>query len=146
MVEELPGFIPQVLRRDDVSLLRADETVFSAMVDGWRAQSSTQRVAPIALRHKLIRHCDVLLAVRRKGRWAVDRRLQSRPTGASARFHLTAESIIKRLNCPACWAFMQRSQQTDSRLRRPVNGLTCVNTPIVKGCKFFHLMQLATLS
>ena len=38
MVEELPGFIPQVLRRDDVSLLRADETVFNAMVDGWRAQ------------------------------------------------------------------------------------------------------------
>ena len=33
MVEELPGFIPQVLRRDDVSLLRADETVFNAMVD-----------------------------------------------------------------------------------------------------------------
>lgn len=31
MVEELPGFIPQVLRRDDVSLLRADETVFNAM-------------------------------------------------------------------------------------------------------------------
>jgi hypothetical protein len=30
MVEELPGFIPQVLRRDDVSVLRADETVFNA--------------------------------------------------------------------------------------------------------------------
>jgi hypothetical protein len=30
MVEELPGFIPQVLRRDDVSLLRAEETVFNA--------------------------------------------------------------------------------------------------------------------
>jgi len=28
MAEELPGFIPQVLRPDDVSLLRADETVF----------------------------------------------------------------------------------------------------------------------
>ena len=38
MAEELPGFIPQVLRRDDVSLLRADETVFNAMVGGWRAQ------------------------------------------------------------------------------------------------------------
>jgi hypothetical protein len=30
MAEEMPGFIPQVLRRDDVSLLRADETVFNA--------------------------------------------------------------------------------------------------------------------
>jgi integrase/recombinase XerD len=30
MFEELPGFIPQVLRRDDVSLLRAYETVFNA--------------------------------------------------------------------------------------------------------------------
>jgi integrase/recombinase XerD len=38
MTGDLPGFIPQVLRLDDVSLLRADETVFNAMVDGWRAQ------------------------------------------------------------------------------------------------------------
>lgn len=38
MAEELPGFIPHILRADDVSLLRADETVFNAMVDGWRAQ------------------------------------------------------------------------------------------------------------
>jgi integrase/recombinase XerD len=38
MTDDLPGFIPQVLRLDDVSLLRADETVFNAMVDGWRAQ------------------------------------------------------------------------------------------------------------
>src|SRR4051794_462649 len=29
---QLPGFIPQVARRDDVSLPRADETVFNAMV------------------------------------------------------------------------------------------------------------------
>ncbi|TXH16319.1 MAG: site-specific integrase [Mycobacterium sp.] len=36
--EELPGFVPRVLRSDDVSLLRADETVFEAMLDGWRAQ------------------------------------------------------------------------------------------------------------
>jgi hypothetical protein len=33
MAEELPGFIPRILRADDVSLLRADETVFDAMVD-----------------------------------------------------------------------------------------------------------------
>jgi len=29
VAEELPGFIPRVLRLDDVSLLRADETVFN---------------------------------------------------------------------------------------------------------------------
>ncbi|MBB3606630.1 hypothetical protein FHT40_006321 [Mycolicibacterium sp. BK556] len=29
----------QILRRDDVSLLSADETVFTAVVDGWRAQT-----------------------------------------------------------------------------------------------------------
>jgi hypothetical protein len=38
MAEDLPGFIPRVLRLDDVSLLRADETVVEAMVDGWRAR------------------------------------------------------------------------------------------------------------
>jgi integrase/recombinase XerD len=45
MAEELPGFIPQVLRLDDVSLLRADETVFNAMVDGWRAQMLARGLA-----------------------------------------------------------------------------------------------------
>ena len=44
MVEELPAS-PQVLRRDDVSLLRADETVFNAMVDGWRAQMLARGLA-----------------------------------------------------------------------------------------------------
>jgi integrase/recombinase XerD len=45
MVEELPGFIPQVVRSDDVSLLRADETVFNAMVDDWRAQMLARGLA-----------------------------------------------------------------------------------------------------
>lgn len=45
MVEEVPGFIPQVLRRNDVSLLRADETVFNAMIDGWRAQMLARGLA-----------------------------------------------------------------------------------------------------
>jgi hypothetical protein len=34
MVEELPGFLPQILRSEDVSLLLADEAVFNAMIDG----------------------------------------------------------------------------------------------------------------
>jgi hypothetical protein len=36
MADDLPGFIPRVLQLDDVSLLRADEAVLNAMVDGWR--------------------------------------------------------------------------------------------------------------
>jgi hypothetical protein len=42
IAEDLPGFLPHVLRLDDVSLLRAEETVFNAMVDGWRAQILTR--------------------------------------------------------------------------------------------------------
>ena len=45
MAEELPWCIPRVLRLDDVSLLRADETVFYAMVDGWRAQMLARGLA-----------------------------------------------------------------------------------------------------
>jgi integrase/recombinase XerD len=45
MAEQLPGFMPQVLRLDDVSRLRADETVFNAMVDGWRAQMLARALA-----------------------------------------------------------------------------------------------------
>ena len=45
MADELPGFIPHVLRLDDVSLLRADETVLNAMVDGWRAQMLARGLA-----------------------------------------------------------------------------------------------------
>lgn len=56
MAEELPGFIPHILRADDVSLLRADETVFNAMVDGWRAQMLARGLAvdTIAARGRLI--------------------------------------------------------------------------------------------
>jgi integrase/recombinase XerD len=50
MAEERPGFIPQVLRLDDVSLLRADETVFNAMVDGWRAQMLARALAVDAIK------------------------------------------------------------------------------------------------
>ena len=40
MAEELPGFIPRVLRREDVSLLRADEAVFTAMLNrDWPGES-----------------------------------------------------------------------------------------------------------
>ena len=50
MADELPWFIPHVLRLDDVSLLRADETVFNAMVDGWRAQMLARGLAVDTIR------------------------------------------------------------------------------------------------
>lgn len=56
MAEELPGFIPQILRREDVSLLRADEAVFGAMIDGWRGPDAGPRldVNTIKARGRLI--------------------------------------------------------------------------------------------
>jgi integrase/recombinase XerD len=56
MAEELPGFIPRVLQLDDVSLLRADEAVLNAMVDGWRAQMLARglAVSTITARRSLI--------------------------------------------------------------------------------------------
>jgi integrase/recombinase XerD len=54
MAEDLPGFIPRVLRLDDVSLLRADETVLEAMVDGWRAQMLARGLAVDTSRVQLL--------------------------------------------------------------------------------------------
>lgn len=34
----VPGFVPRMLVDPDVGLFRADERVFTAMLDGWRAQ------------------------------------------------------------------------------------------------------------
>lgn len=45
MADDLPGFIPRVLQLDDVALLRADEAVLNAMVDGWRAQMLARGLA-----------------------------------------------------------------------------------------------------
>jgi integrase/recombinase XerD len=37
-VDGVPGFVPRVLRDQDVGLFRAEDRVFEAMLDGWRAQ------------------------------------------------------------------------------------------------------------
>ncbi len=34
----VPGFVPRMLVDPDIGLFRADERVFTAMLDGWRAQ------------------------------------------------------------------------------------------------------------
>ena len=47
----LPGFIPRVLSDPAVGLFRADERVFDAMLDGWRAQRDRQ--CPAELPHRL---------------------------------------------------------------------------------------------
>jgi integrase/recombinase XerD len=57
MADELPGFIPHLLRTSDVSLLRADERVLEAMLDGWRAQMLARGLAvdTIKARCRLVR-------------------------------------------------------------------------------------------
>jgi hypothetical protein len=45
MAEELPGFSPRLLEASDVSLLRANERVLEAMLDGWRAQMLARGLA-----------------------------------------------------------------------------------------------------
>ena len=37
-MEIVPGRIPEMLLKQEVGLLRADQRVFEAMLDGWRAQ------------------------------------------------------------------------------------------------------------
>jgi integrase/recombinase XerD len=37
-MEGVPGFVPRRLSDPSVGLFRADERVFDAMLDGWRAQ------------------------------------------------------------------------------------------------------------
>ncbi|MFA6576277.1 MAG: hypothetical protein WCS84_12710, partial [Nocardioides sp.] len=37
-MEIIPGRIPEILARQEVGLLRADQQVFEAMLNGWRAQ------------------------------------------------------------------------------------------------------------
>jgi hypothetical protein len=44
-----------VLRLDDVSLLRADETVFNTMVDGWRAQMLARGLAVDTIKARSLR-------------------------------------------------------------------------------------------
>lgn len=38
MGNAVPGFVPRMLVDRDIGLFRADERVFTAMLDGWRAQ------------------------------------------------------------------------------------------------------------
>lgn len=44
-LEGVPGFVPRVLRDPGVGLFRADERVFDAMLDGWRAQMLVRRLS-----------------------------------------------------------------------------------------------------
>ena len=36
--DAVPGFVPRILVDPDIGLFRADERVFTAMLDGWSAQ------------------------------------------------------------------------------------------------------------
>src|SRR5512142_2533150 len=45
-----PGFVPRLLRDAEVGLFRADERVFEAMLDGWRAQMLARGLAPATIK------------------------------------------------------------------------------------------------
>jgi integrase/recombinase XerD len=44
-VDGVPGFVPRLLRDPGVTLFRADDRVFEAMVDGWRTQMLARGLA-----------------------------------------------------------------------------------------------------
>ncbi|MDQ1724586.1 MAG: hypothetical protein QOG52_1614 [Frankiaceae bacterium] len=56
-MDVVPGFVPRVLTDPNVGLFRADERVFDAMIDGWRAQMLARGLttATIEGRCRLIR-------------------------------------------------------------------------------------------
>ena len=44
-MQGVPGFVPRVLRDAGVSLFRAEDRVFDAMIDGWKAQMMARGLA-----------------------------------------------------------------------------------------------------
>jgi hypothetical protein len=57
MGDGIPGFVPKLLSDPTVGLFRADERIFDAMVDGWRAQMLARGLttATIENRSRLVR-------------------------------------------------------------------------------------------
>lgn len=49
----MPGFVPAILRDASVGLLRADERVFSEMLDGWAAQMLARGLAVDTIKQRL---------------------------------------------------------------------------------------------
>jgi|SRR5882757_1350785 len=70
-VESVLGFVPRVLRDAEVGLFRAEERVFDAMLDGWRAQMLARGLATETI----------------DGRCGVLRRFQERPRETRGRHH-----------------------------------------------------------
>jgi hypothetical protein len=67
MADDLPGFVPRVLQLDDVSLLRADEAVLNAMVDGWRAQMLARGLAVSRISDLAVHEIDLSLDALQRG-------------------------------------------------------------------------------
>lgn len=53
MVEQVPGFVPQALSAGNVSLFRAEDRVFEAMLEGWRSQMLAQGLATATIHDRL---------------------------------------------------------------------------------------------
>jgi integrase/recombinase XerD len=76
-VEGVPGFVPRVLRDAEVGLFRAEDRVFDAMLDGWKAQMLARGLTTQTIkgRCRVLRrfqeyagNVSVDLATRRSGR------------------------------------------------------------------------------
>lgn len=52
MVGSIPGFVPRLLDDPTVGLFRADERVFDAMLDGWRAQMLARGLATATIENR----------------------------------------------------------------------------------------------
>ena len=76
-------------------LVSEPEQLVKILVERCRLYASANSVEPKAVRPNVIRHSDVLLAVRGEEGRRVGHRLRRRPAGVHSRFHLTGESFIK---------------------------------------------------
>ena len=60
-MERLPGHVPGFLVDDSVGLLRAEDRVFEAMLDGWRAQMLARGLTSTTIKGR----CGVVARFRR---------------------------------------------------------------------------------
>jgi integrase/recombinase XerD len=51
-VSDVPGFVPRLLHDRSVSLFRADERVFDAMIEGWRAQMLARGLTVVTIKDR----------------------------------------------------------------------------------------------
>ncbi|MGP5690540.1 hypothetical protein [Glutamicibacter ardleyensis] len=67
MSDVVPGFVPQMLVDPDIGLFRADERVFTAMLDRWQAQMLARELTTQTIQqryHHRTPHCGLSRSLR----------------------------------------------------------------------------------